>query len=93
MKFRVNHQQSHHGMNLVPLIDVLLILLIFFIVTNAMARFETELEISVPAADTMLKGMNGREARFKKPRQSVEMASPVKRSRSHHVAPAIATKG
>lgn len=51
MKFRANHQQSHHGMNLVPLIDVLLILLIFFIVTNAMARFETELEISVPAAE------------------------------------------
>ena len=51
MKFRVQHQQSHHGMNLVPLIDVLLILLIFFIVTFAMARFETELEISVPAAD------------------------------------------
>lgn len=51
MKFRVIHQQSHHGMNLVPLIDVLLILLIFFIVTFAMARFETELEISVPAAD------------------------------------------
>ena len=50
MKFRVSHQQAHHGMNLVPLIDVLLILLIFFIVTNAMARFETELEISVPAA-------------------------------------------
>lgn len=52
MKFRANHQQAHHGMNLVPLIDVLLILLIFFIVTFAMARFETELEISVPAADT-----------------------------------------
>jgi biopolymer transport protein ExbD len=51
MKFRVEHQQAHHGINLVPLIDVLLILLIFFIVTNAMARFETELEISVPAAD------------------------------------------
>jgi len=39
-------------MNLVPLIDVLLILLIFFIVTFAMARFETELNISVPAADS-----------------------------------------
>jgi biopolymer transport protein ExbD len=51
MKFRANYQQAHHGMNLVPLIDVLLILLIFFIVTNAMARFETELEISVPAAE------------------------------------------
>lgn len=39
-------------MNLVPLIDVLFILLIFFIVTFAMARFETELNISVPAADS-----------------------------------------
>ncbi|HEX2746385.1 MAG TPA: biopolymer transporter ExbD [Verrucomicrobiales bacterium] len=50
MKFRVQHQQAHTGMNLVPLIDVLFILLIFFIVTFAMARFETELNISVPAA-------------------------------------------
>ncbi len=52
MKFRVNHQQAHNGMNLVPLIDVLFILLIFFIVTFAMARFETELNISVPAAES-----------------------------------------
>ena len=52
MKFRVTHQQGHNGMNLVPLIDVLFILLIFFIVTFAMARFETELNISVPAAES-----------------------------------------
>ncbi len=39
-------------MNLVPLIDVLFILLIFFIVTFAMARFETELNISVPASES-----------------------------------------
>ena len=39
-------------MNLVPLIDVLFILLIFFIVPFAMARFETELNISVPAAES-----------------------------------------
>lgn len=52
MKFRASSHQTHHGMNLVPLIDVLLILLIFFIVTFSMARFETELEISVPAADS-----------------------------------------
>lgn len=52
MKFRVTHQQAHNGMNLVPLIDVLFILLIFFIVTFAMARFETELNISVPAAES-----------------------------------------
>ncbi len=52
MNFRVQHQPAHTGMNLVPLIDVLFILLIFFIVTFAMARFETEIKISVPAADT-----------------------------------------
>lgn len=38
-------------MNLVPLIDVLLILLIFFIVSFSMAKFETEHEITVPAGD------------------------------------------
>jgi biopolymer transport protein ExbD len=52
MKFRVTPAPAHHGINLVPLIDVLLILLIFFIVTFAMARFETELNISVPAAES-----------------------------------------
>ena len=52
MKFRVHHHQQDHGMNLVPLIDVLFILLIFFIVTFAMARFETELNISVPASES-----------------------------------------
>jgi biopolymer transport protein ExbD len=52
MKFRVTQAPAHHGINLVPLIDVLLILLIFFIVTFAMARFETELNISVPAAES-----------------------------------------
>lgn len=52
MNFRSSHHyQGHHGMNLVPLIDVLFILLIFFIVTFAMARFETELNVSVPAAE------------------------------------------
>lgn len=52
MKFRVSHQPQHSGMNLVPLIDVLFILLIFFIVTFSMARFETELNISVPASES-----------------------------------------
>jgi biopolymer transport protein ExbD len=52
MNFRVTQPAAHHGINLVPLIDVLLILLIFFIVTFAMARFETDLSISVPAAES-----------------------------------------
>ena len=43
---------GHSGMNLVPLIDVLLILLIFFIVTFGWAKFETEVEVSVPTSET-----------------------------------------
>ncbi len=53
MKFRQDHLfPQSHGMNLVPLIDVLLILLIFFIVTFGWAKFETEVEISVPSSDS-----------------------------------------
>ncbi|MDB6071650.1 MAG: exbD [Verrucomicrobiales bacterium] len=53
MKFRpTHHADGSHGMNLVPLIDVLLILLIFFIVTFSMAQRENDLNISVPAADS-----------------------------------------
>lgn len=53
MNFRKRAASAEsNGMNLVPLIDVLFILLIFFIVTFSMARFETEVNISVPAADS-----------------------------------------
>ena len=52
MNFRTARTTESHGMNLVPLIDVLLILLIFFIVTFSMAQRENDLNISVPAADS-----------------------------------------
>lgn len=52
MNFSKQIRTEPHGMNLVPLIDVLLILIIFFIVTFSMARFETEVDISVPAAES-----------------------------------------
>lgn len=52
MNFRNTRAAEQHGMNLVPLIDVLLILLIFFIVTFSMAQRENDLNISVPAADS-----------------------------------------
>jgi len=52
MNFRAPRHTEAHGMNLVPLIDVLLILLIFFIVTFSMAQRENDLNISVPAADS-----------------------------------------
>lgn len=37
-------------MQLAPMIDIVFLLLIFFIVTWSYARFETELDVSVPAA-------------------------------------------
>ncbi|MES2707955.1 MAG: biopolymer transporter ExbD [Verrucomicrobiota bacterium] len=52
MNFRSARTSEHQGMNLVPLIDVLLILLIFFIITFSMAQRENDLNISVPAADS-----------------------------------------
>lgn len=52
MNFRSARVSEQQGMNLVPLIDVLLILLIFFIVTFSMAQRENDLNISVPAADS-----------------------------------------
>ena len=52
MNFRPTQYREAHGMNLVPLIDVLLILLIFFLVTFSMSQREKDLNISVPAADS-----------------------------------------
>lgn len=51
MKFR-NYQPSQaSGLPLAPMIDIVFLLLIFFIVTWNYARFETVLDISVPAAE------------------------------------------
>lgn len=48
-KFSVENQAA--GMQMAPMIDVVFLLLIFFLVTWSYARFETELDISVPTAD------------------------------------------
>ena len=52
MNFRPTQYREAHGMNLVPLIDVLLILLIIFLVTFSMSQREKDLNISGPAADS-----------------------------------------
>jgi biopolymer transport protein ExbD len=45
------HAQLHHpGIQLAPLVDVLLLLLIFFLLTWNAARNENELDIKVPKA-------------------------------------------
>ena len=51
MRFRKFTQIEPIPLMLAPMIDVLFLLLIFFIITWNFARRETEIEISVPAAD------------------------------------------
>ncbi len=52
MKFRDHSNIKRAEMQLAPMIDVVFILLIFFIVTWNFARFEAEIDISVPSAET-----------------------------------------
>ncbi|MEZ0386372.1 MAG: ExbD/TolR family protein [Verrucomicrobium sp.] len=51
MKFRNVSKIEPIPLQLAPLIDILLLLLLFFIITMNMAKQETEIEISVPAAE------------------------------------------
>ena len=51
MKFRETTSQQGAELELAPMIDVVFLLLIFFIVTWQFARFERDMDISVPAAE------------------------------------------
>ncbi|MEX2580956.1 MAG: biopolymer transporter ExbD [Verrucomicrobiales bacterium] len=51
MKFRETNIQQGAELELAPMIDVVFLLLIFFIVTWQFARFERDMDISVPAAE------------------------------------------
>ena len=51
MKFRDTHSQPTSELELAPMIDVVFLLLIFFLVSWQFARFERDMDISVPAAE------------------------------------------
>ncbi|MBL9155220.1 MAG: biopolymer transporter ExbD [Verrucomicrobiales bacterium] len=51
MKFRDYHSQPTSDLELAPMIDVVFLLLIFFITSWQFARFERDMDISVPAAE------------------------------------------
>jgi biopolymer transport protein ExbD len=58
MKFRnEQHIEESPVDYLVPLMDVLFILIIFFVVTFSMSRIETEVNISVPASESTDKSL------------------------------------
>jgi biopolymer transport protein ExbD len=50
MNFRSRSAPQHPGIQLAPLVDVLLLLLIFFLMTWNAARNENELDVKVPKA-------------------------------------------
>ena len=51
MKFRDTRPEQGAELELAPMIDVVFLLLIFFIVTWQYAQFERDMDISVPAAE------------------------------------------
>src|SRR5437763_991244 len=50
MNLRRHATPQHPGIQLAPLVDVLLLLLIFFLMTWNAARTETELDVKIPKA-------------------------------------------
>src|SRR6201982_3952540 len=50
MNFRSSTTSQHPGIQLAPLVDVLLLLLIFFLITWNAARNENELDVKIPKA-------------------------------------------
>ena len=52
MKFRKREAPNLIGFQIAPMVDILLVLLCFFIVTWSFARKENELDVKVPAAQS-----------------------------------------
>lgn len=50
MKFRKNSEPVTVAFQIAPMVDILLVLLCFFVITWSMARKENDLEVRVPAA-------------------------------------------
>jgi biopolymer transport protein ExbD len=50
MKFRIRHRSDEPEINLIPFIDVLLVVLIFLMMSTTYSRF-TELQVNLPTAD------------------------------------------
>jgi biopolymer transport protein ExbD len=52
MKFRRREAPHIIGFQIAPMVDILLVLLVFFIVTWSFARKEMELDVKVPTAES-----------------------------------------
>lgn len=54
MKFRDSQPENTAELELAPMIDVVFLLLIFFIVSWRFAKFEEDMDFSVPAAEELV---------------------------------------
>ena len=50
MRIPNNHSRGSVGFNMTPMIDIVFLLIIFFLVSSHLARQETQLELDLPAA-------------------------------------------
>jgi biopolymer transport protein ExbD len=58
MKFRRRTKPEVIGFQIAPMVDILLVLLCFFIITWNFAKKEMELDVKVPAAQSGKEGVN-----------------------------------
>ena len=52
MNFRRKNRAEHPGFQIAPMIDVIFLLLCFFIASQIFARWETEIDVKLPTSDT-----------------------------------------
>ena len=52
MNFRKKMLPSHSGFQMAPMVDIMFLLLIFFMVSAVYVQWETRVDVTVPTADT-----------------------------------------
>lgn len=52
MNFRKQMLPSHSGFQMAPMVDIMFLLLIFFMVSAVYVQWETRVDVTVPTADT-----------------------------------------
>lgn len=52
MKFRSKSQSAPQGFQLAPMIDVVFLLLCFFVTTQIFSQWETEIDVTLPTAES-----------------------------------------
>ena len=51
MNFRGSFEPEREGLQLAPLIDIVFLLLVFFIVTSALQQIERQMDLNIPTAE------------------------------------------